>query len=361
MTTIAPRTPEQVADEVAGRLFQAGIAAFELLTVGLGDRLGLYQALAGHGGPTTADDLAGSAGVDARYVREWCEQQATAGILDVDDPAADPAERCYALPLGAEAVLLDPDSPACVVPLPEFLESAARVMPALDRAYRTGGGVPYADYGVAHAQGGFNRAAFTGRLVSEWLPAVPDLDEALRGGGRVAELGCGVGWAAIAVARGYPDATVDAFDADPVSIDAARRNAADAGVADRVRFVVADVTDPALTGDHAGVFAFEMIHDLADPVAALRTARRLTRGPVIVMDENVGDVFTVPGGPVDRLFYAASVLHCLPVGRSAQPSAATGTVMRPATLRRYAADAGFARVVDLPIEDALFRFYRLEG
>ncbi|GAA4859794.1 class I SAM-dependent methyltransferase [Pseudonocardia benzenivorans] len=359
MTTTAPHTPDQVAEQLAGRILEAGLGAFELLTIGLGDRLGLYRGLAA--GPATAPELAARTGVDARYVREWCEQQATAAILDVDDPAAAPDQRRYALPMGAEAVLLDPDSPANVLPLAGFLESAGRVMPAVERAYRTGGGVPYADYGVHHAQGGFNRAAYTGRLVSEWLPAVPDLEAALRAGGSVAELGCGVGWAAIALARGFPAATVDAFDVDPASVEAARRNAAEAGVADRVRFVVADVTDPALTGDHAGVLAFEMIHDLADPVAALRTARRLTHGPVVVMDENAADEFAVPGGPLDRLFYAASVLHCLPVGRCTEPSAATGIVMRPATLRRYAAEAGFTDVVDLPIEDPMFRFYRLEG
>ncbi|RTL63687.1 MAG: class I SAM-dependent methyltransferase [Pseudonocardiaceae bacterium] len=362
MTATAQRTPETVAEELAGRLFEAGLGAMELLTVGLGDRLGLYRALAAEdAGMMTPAELAAATGADARYVREWCEQQAAAEFLDVDDTTADAQDRRYTLPAGSEAVLLDPESPAYVVPLTGFLESGGRVMAALERAYRTGGGVPYADYGVQHAQGGFNRPAFTGRLVAEWMPTLPDLDAALRAGGAVAEMGCGVGWAAIALARGYPDATIDAFDADPASIDAARANAAGAGVADRISFVVADVTDPALTGDYAGVFAFEMIHDLADPVAALRTARRLTRGPVVVMDENVGDDVVLPAGPFERLFHAASVLHCLPVGRCSEPSAATGTVMRPATLRRYAGDAGFTRVTDLPIEDAMFRFYRLEG
>lgn len=362
MTTIA-RTPDEVTAELAGRLFEAGLGALELITITLGDRLGLYRALAEHG-PVTAPELAGAAGIDARYAREWCEQQATAGLIAVDDPAGDPDDRRFALVPGSEAVLLDPDSPAHLVPLGGFVESAGRVMPALESAYRTGGGVPYADYGVHHAQGGFNRPAFTGRLATEWLPAVPDLDTALRAGGCVAEFGCGEGWAAIALARGYPRARVDAFDVDPASVDAARRHAAQAGVADRVRFAVADVTDAALTGDYDGVLAFEMVHDLAHPVAALRTARRLTGGgsaPVIVMDERVGETFEAPAGPFERLFYAASVLHCLPVGRCAEHSAQTGTVMRPATLRRYAADAGFARVLDLPIADDMFRFYRLDG
>ena len=198
----------------------------------------------------------------------------------------------------------------------------------------------------------------------EWLPLVPDLHATLGAGATVAEFGCGEGWAAIALAVGYPNVRVDAFDVDPPSIDTARRNAEEAGVADRVRFAVADVTDPALTGSYDAVFAFEMVHDLAHPVAALRTARRLTgdgAAPVIVVDERAGETFTAPADPFERFFYAASVLHCLPVGRCEEHSAETGTVMRPAVLRGYAADAGFASVSVLPIDNDMFRFYRLEG
>ncbi|MFC7657550.1 methyltransferase domain-containing protein [Pseudonocardia benzenivorans] len=358
MTTTAPHTPDQVAEQLAGRILEAGLGAFELLTIGLGDRLGLYRGLAA--GPATAPELAARTGVDARYVREWCEQQATAAILDVDDPAAAPDQRRYALPMGAEAVLLDPDSPANVLPLAGSLESAGRVMPAVERAYRTGG----------CAVRRLRRPPRAGRVQPGRLHRPPRVRVAARrprsrgsaARGRVRRrAGLRRRLGGHRTGPGFPAATVDAFDVDPASVEAARRNAAEAGVADRVRFVVADVTDPALTGDHAGVLAFEMIHDLADPVAALRTARRLTHGPVVVMDENAADEFAVPGGPLDRLFYAASVLHCLPVGRCTEPSAATGIVMRPATLRRYAAEAGFTDVVDLPIEDPMFRFYRLEG
>ncbi|HEY5881550.1 MAG TPA: hypothetical protein VIU11_21760, partial [Nakamurella sp.] len=112
------------------------------------------------------------------------------------------------------------------------------------------------------------------------------------------------------------------------------------------------------------VFAFEMVHDLAHPVEALRAARRLTgagRSPVILMDERTEEEFSAPASPVERFFYACSVLHCLPVGRAENRSAATGTVMRPAVLRRYAAEAGFGEVTILPIEHDFFRFYRLQG
>ncbi len=361
--SITEPTQPDVAEQLAGRLFEAGLGAFELATVVLGERLGLYRELADHES-VTASELAALAGIDARYAREWAEQQAAAGFLTVDDPAAAPEDRRFSLPPGSAAVLLEQDSPMYLIPIGGFLTAVGRMMPALEVAFRSGTGIPFADYEVQHAQGGFNRPAFNGQLVQEWLPLVPDLDAALRAGGAVAEFGCGEGWAAIALAVGYPALRVDAFDVDPLSIETARRNAEQAGVAERVRFVVADITDPALSGSYDAVFAFEMVHDLAHPVAALRSARRLTgdgAAPVIVMDERAGERFTTPADPMERFFYAASVLHCLPVGRCEEHSAATGTVMRPDTLQHYAAEAGFAQVTVLPIESDMFRFYRLDG
>ncbi|HZM67157.1 MAG TPA: class I SAM-dependent methyltransferase [Nakamurella sp.] len=360
-------TAQELTGELAGRLFEAGLGAFELATVSLGNRLGLYRALA-DSGPCTAAQLAASAGIDPRYTREWCEQQAVAGLLSVDSAAESavdgPDERRFSLPRGSAAVLLDPESPAYLIPLGGFLEAVGRVLPSVETAFRTGRGVPYADYEVQHVQSAFNRPAFTGQLVQEWLPQIPDLHATLGVGGTVAEFGCGEGWAAIALAVGYPHLQIDGFDIDPPSIETARRNAEAAGVADRVRFVVADVADPALTGSYDGVLAFEMLHDLPHPVEALRAARRLTgdgAAPVIIVDERVREEFTAPADPIERFFYAASVLHCLPVGRDAEHSAETGTVMRPNVLRRYATEAGFHQVTVLPIENDLFRFYRLQG
>jgi 2-polyprenyl-3-methyl-5-hydroxy-6-metoxy-1,4-benzoquinol methylase len=362
-TTSLDPSVEDVTGPLAERLFEAGLGAFELITVVLGERLGLYRALADQG-PATAAELAEAADVDVRYAREWCEQQAAADLLAVDDVSLSPQDRRFALLPGSAAVLLDPESPAYLIPLGGFLEAVGRVLPALETAFRTGGGVSYADYAVQHAQGGFNRPVFTGQLVQDWMPQIPDLDQRLRAGGTVAEFGCGEGWAAIALAAGYPRLRVDAFDIDPPSIETARRNAENAGVADRVRFVVADVADTALTGSYDAVFAFEMLHDLAHPVAALQTARRLTgdgAAPVVIMDERAAETFTAPADPIQRFLYAASVLHCLPVGRCEEHSAGTGTVMRPDTLRRYAQEAGFDEVTVLPIEHDMFRFYRLEG
>jgi len=156
-------------------------------------------------------------------------------------------------------------------------------------------------------------------------------------------------------------ATVDGYDVDGPSIELARRNAEDAGIADRVRFHVRDAGAEELAGAYHLVTVFEAIHDLSQPVAVLAAMRRLAAedGTVLVMDERVADAFAAPGDEVERLMYTYSILCCLPAGLADTPSAATGTVMRTDTLRRYAEEAGYAGLEVLPIEHEVFRFYRL--
>jgi SAM-dependent methyltransferase len=212
------------------------------------------------------------------------------------------------------------------------------------------------------AQAAANRPFFAGPLGRDVLPALPGVDAALRAGGRVADVGCGLGWSSIGMAAAYPAARVDGFDVDGPSVERARTAAADAGVADRVTFHLADV---AGLSDRAGTYdlvtAFECVHDLADPVGVLSAVRALVApdGAVLVADEKVDEVFTAPGGDVDRLMYGYSLTCCLPDGLSTRPSVGTGTVMRPDTLARYARDAGFAGVDVLPVAHDFFRFYRL--
>ena len=179
----------------------------------------------------------------------------------------------------------------------------------------------------------------------------------------MAELGSGFGWASIGVARAYPGISVDGFDLDAPSVEAAQAHARAAGLADRVRFAVRDAGEVAAGQAYDLVMAFECIHDMSDPVAALRTMRALAgdRGAVIVMDERVGESFAARNEDTEWFMYGFSVLHCLPTGLADQPSAGTGTVMRPETFRRYARDAGFRDVEILPIENFFFNFYRLRG
>jgi SAM-dependent methyltransferase len=350
----------------AERIVMATIGAFELATVDLGMRLGLYAALAE--GSCTPPELARRAGIDPRYAREWLEQQATAGFLTVEAEAldGDPDGRWFGLPIAHHAGLLDPDSLACVAPLARFAVAGPAIVPQLLDVYRTGGGITFGGYGddIRDAQAAANRPQFTNLLASEWLPAMPDVVARLREpGARVADVACGCGWSSIAIARGFEDVTIDGFDLDDASIADARTNAREAAVDGRVHFDVRDAADAA-PGAYDLVCCFEALHDMAHPVAALQAMRVMTApgGTVLVVDERAADALTpADPDPIQRLLYSASVLHCLPVGRSQDGSAATGTVMRTATLERYAAAAGFDSVEVLPIEHDMFRFYRLRA
>jgi SAM-dependent methyltransferase len=355
-------TPEPLtadrADALVERLFGATLGALELFSVYLGVELGLYRTLE-RDGALTPDELAERAGIDPRYAREWLEQQAVAGLLEVVDA---PSRRC-ALTADHARVLCHEDDPAHIAPFAHMLAGIGGVLPRVAQAYRTGGGVPYEAYGVEfrHGQGHINRPAFTNELPGDWLEAMPDVAARLREpGARVADVGCGQGWASVAVARAYPAVRVDGVDADPASIADARRHAGDADVDDRVRFAEGDAA--ALTGGpYDLVLILETLHDLPQPVEALRAARAATApgGTVLVVDERVADTFTAPGDEVERTMYGWSVTHCLPTQMVDRPSAALGTVLRADTVRECAFEAGYAGVEVLDVENDFFRLYRL--
>lgn len=352
-------------DELVERLFTAGLGMAEVLTVYLGDTLGLYRALE-RGGPTTSTELADATGTFERFTREWLEQQAAAGILTVDDVSADAGERRYLLPPGHVEPLLDPESPHSIAPFCKSFVAVSGAMPDLVAAFRTGQAVPWSAFGrdMVEAQGDFNRPWLVGSLGAEYLPSITDVHERLASqqGARVADVACGVGWAAISLATSYPHVSVDGFDLDEPSIEIATRNAEQAGVADRVRFEVRDAADPALEGRYDLAIVVESIHDMAQPVAAMRGIRQMLRpgGTLIVADERTEESFTAPASETERVFYAYSVLCCLPSAMDDHTSAATGTVMRRTTFERYANEAGFDAVSVLPIEHDFLRFYRLD-
>ena len=365
MTIEQAGTLQEQRDAFVGRLFQSGIAMFEMMTVYLGDRLGLYTALAEQEW-STPSAVGSRAGAAPRYAREWLEQQAAAAIIEVDDVTGAAEARRYRLPLAHREALLDMESLNYVMPLSRFGGSLAAVLPLLVDAYRSGGGVPWSAYGQdgREAQADMNRPVFLNLLGKEWLPSLPDVHTRLQSSSpsaRVADIGCGGGWASIGIAQAYPDVLVDGFDVDGPSIELARANAEMHGLSARVKFHQRDAADHELAGRYDLVCAFEMIHDLSQPVEVLRTMRQLSAegATVLVMDERVAETFTAPGDEIERLMYAYSVLCCLPAGLSESPSAGTGTVMRPDTLRRYAQEAGFQDVEILPIEHDFFRLYRL--
>ena len=351
------------ADAFAERLFGAVLGAQLVQAVDLGDRLGWYAALAD--GPATSADLARRTGTAERYAREWLEHQAACGVLTVDDESAPPPARRFALPAAHAAVLADRDSVAYMTPLARFVTGSGRFIDRIAEAYRTGAGLSWDDLGdeAREAQAAANRPLFLQRLGQELLPAAPAVHERLRRAARVADVGCGFGWSSIGLARAYPGVAVDGYDIDAPSVTAARRNVADAGVGDRVRFRTTDVA--ALADDDRGaydaVFAFECVHDMPDPVAVLAAMRRMVApdGVVVVMDERTEDRFCAPAPEVEQLLYGYSLMCCLGDGLSHEPSVGTGTVMRADTFTTYATDAGFTAVDVLPIEDDFFRFYLL--
>jgi 2-polyprenyl-3-methyl-5-hydroxy-6-metoxy-1,4-benzoquinol methylase len=351
-------------EALVNRIFESTIAAMDLFSVYLGDRLGLYRALA-EGGPATSGELADRTGTHERYVREWLEQQAVTGILEVENQDAPAGQRRFRMPREYEAVLVEPDSLSAMAPLAQIFVGCVKPLDALLAAFRTGAGVPYEDYGVDlhEGQGGTTRPQLLNLLAQEWLPAMPDIHDRLQSAppARVADIGMGLGWSSIAIAKAYPQARIDGFDLDEASVRAANANAESAGMGDRVVFHVRDAGDPTLAGQYDFALAVECIHDMPNPVATLRAMRRLVGdgGTVLVVDEKVADEFTAPGDEVERYMYGFSILHCLPVGMIEQPSAGTGTVMRASTMRHYAEEAGFGALDLLPIEHDFFRFYRL--
>ena len=364
MTSVA--TVEERRDALVERQFQATLGAFDLLTIYVGDRLGLYRALAEQGA-STSEQLARVAGIHERYAREWLEQQAMSGILEVDDPDADTGERRYSLPEAHEEPLLAETSLNYIAPMAQAFVACMRPIDALMNAFRSGGGVPYADYGVDlhEGQARFTRPMFENLLATEWLPAVPDVHERLLADppARVADVACGQGRSSMAIARAYPKVTLDGIDLDEASITAARELLPGSGVENRVTFHHANAADPGFAELYDLVTIFEALHDMSHPVAVLRSLRGMLAegGSLVIGDEKTADRFSLDAGPVERLYYGFSVLHCLPVGMVGNDPAGTGTVMRESTVREYAEQAGFSGFEVLPIDNDFWRFYRLSG
>ena len=359
----AEATESSSTNALAERLFGATIGMLEIASIHLGGRLGYYRALADQG-DATSEELAERTGSTERYVREWLEQQAVAGFLTVDDPSQDPAERRYTLPAAHRSVFVDEEDLNYLTPLATLAIGVLGPMDALLEAYRTGGGVPYETYGADTWEGigALNRPQFM-HLVADWLGSIPEVDARLRAQppANVADLACGTAWSSIAIARAYPEATVDAIDIDAESIEGARRNIAAARLAGRVNPVVQDASAPQLPGRYDLITIFEALHDMNHPVEALRTARNSLAegGSVLVADERVAERFTAPGDEIERFNYGWSIVHCLAVGLLDEDSAGTGTAIRPDTVREYAEQAGFDTVDVLPIEHDFWRFYRL--
>jgi 2-polyprenyl-3-methyl-5-hydroxy-6-metoxy-1,4-benzoquinol methylase len=363
--TSTKHTPDTAAasEELAVHLVEHLTASLETLAVHIGLELGLYNAL-DRAGSLTATQLAEEAGIHPRYAREWLEGQAVAGFVAADQ-TPDGDRRRYHLTDPQREVFVRDDSPFHVAPGASAIAGIGDVIHDVVAAYRTGGGVSFSDFGraIRHGIGLMNRPMFVNDLAEEWLPAVPEIHARLKADppARVLDVGCGTGSSSVALARAYPHITVDGLDLDPASVDDARVHAKDSGVDDRVSFRVGDAAEIDVDGAYELVTIFEALHDMGDPVGALRAVRRALTdgGSVLLADERVGEEFSTDPGLVERMMYGWSVVHCVPATMAETPVEVCGTVLRAPTVRRLAEDAGFSHLEVLPIENDFWRFYRL--
>jgi SAM-dependent methyltransferase len=323
----------------------------------VGDRAGLFRHMAG-AGPLGADALAERSGVRLRYVEEWLAAMAGAGYVDYD-AAAD----TFTLPDEHAQFLATPGAETYLGGLYGSLPGLLSMAPKLAEAFQTGGGISFADYGAALPQTleVMNRPVYEARLVQHWLPALPAVLARLQQGGRALDVGCGTGVVPLTLARAFPLAEVAGIDIDARSIDIARGYALDAGLGERVQFTAQPVEGLPTQPGWDLVSTFDVMHDLPDPVAAMRHIRAALAegGTYLMVEPKVGDdLETNLGNPFARMFYGISCLHCVPQSL-AQGGAGLGACWGEKRARALAAEAGFTRFERLGIRTAGLAFYAL--
>jgi 2-polyprenyl-3-methyl-5-hydroxy-6-metoxy-1,4-benzoquinol methylase len=315
-------------------------ATLNAALVVMGDKLGLYRALAGTAGLTPAE-LAGRTGTAERYVREWLNAQAAGGFVSYD-----PAGGRYSLPPEQTVALTDPDSPAY---LPGFFQIALGSVidsPRIVEKARTGDGFGWHEHvhDVHEGCERFFRPGYNAHLIAEWLPALDGVVEKLERGALVADVGCGHGASAILMAKAFPNSTFVGSDYHDGSIDTARRRAEETGIADRVRFEVAPATAYTGTG-YDLVTMFDCLHDMGDPVGAANHVRSTLEpdGTWMIVEPNAGDRVEDNLNPVGRAYYAFSTLLCTPASLSQEVGLALGAQAGEARIRNVVEAGGFSR------------------
>jgi SAM-dependent methyltransferase len=336
--TYAVEIDEAKLEAFLAQAFGDLAACYGGVMVSLGDRLGLYDCLAG-AGPLSSAEVAERSGCAERYVREWLNSQAAAGYVEYDPQAAS-----YELPPEHAAVLADRDSPTLLTPAFNVPASMWHDEEQAIRAFRTGEGVPW---GAHHERlfcgvGAFYRNAYKSTLVPAWLPALDGVVERLEAGAKVADVGCGHGHSTVLMAQAYPRSRFYGFDTHEASIAAARENAVEAGVADRVTFTTGTATDYAEGGFDLICF-FDCLHDMGDPVGAARHARSALAdgGTVMLVEPYAADAVEDNAGPIGRLFYSASTTLCCAHAISENGGHALGAQAGESQLAAVFAEAGF--------------------
>lgn len=307
--------------------------------VALGHKLGLYQAMAG-AGPLSSTELAERSGCAERYVREWLNSQAASHYV-----LYHPESGTYELLPEQAMVLADPDSPVFMSPAWEVAASMWRDEELALEAFRTGEGVPWGahDQRLFCGTAAFFRSGYQQNLVASWLPALDGVVEKLERGARIADVGCGYGHSSVLMAKAFPNCEVFGFDNHAPSVEAARKVAEDAGIADRTHFETATAQNYP-ERDYDLICFFDALHDMGDPVGASRHARKALAagGTLMLVEPFAGDRVEDNLNPVGRMFYSASTVLCCAHSLSEDVGLALGAQAGEARLRQVMNEAGFS-------------------
>jgi SAM-dependent methyltransferase len=315
-----------------------GAAAIAPLVI-LGDKLGLYRALAEQG-PITTENLAEQTGTTERYVREWCAAQAGSGYIDYDN-----ASGTFSMSEEQQAVFADSDSPACMIGGYYGIGSMFIDEPKITHAFRSGEGVQWGDHSDCLFCGTekFFRPGYQANLVAEWLPALEGVTEKLEAGAKVADVGCGHGASTIVMAQAFPNSTFYGFDFHDESIAQANERAKDAGLSNLSFEVAAAKHYPGK--DYDLVAYFDCLHDMGDPVGAAAHTRQALKpdGTMMIVEPFARDELEENLNPVGRMYYAFSTMICTPVSISQEIGLALGAQAGPKRLEKVVREGGFSR------------------
>ena len=327
-------------EKLMGYVHQAVGDFGSLLTsalVNIGDKVGLFRGLAG-GEALTPAELADRTGTNERYVREWAAGLAAAGYVDYVGDGR------YRLNEEQAIAFADESSPAYIIGGFQLMLAATRILPRAVEAFRTGDGIGWHEHDPDLFQGTerFFKPGYMANLVQSWIPALDGVTAKLTEGGKVADVGCGYGASTIIMAKAFPAATFVGYDYHAGSIDAARKAAAEAGVADRVTFEVASAKDYPGT-DFDLVCHFDCLHDMGDPVGAATHTRQSLKpdGTWLLVEPFANDDVADNLNPIGRVFYSASTIICTPASLSQETGAALGAQAGEGKLREVAEAAGF--------------------
>ncbi len=339
--SITPAIDERKLEALMGQIVADIGAAWSAPLVRIGEKLGLYKAMAG-AGPLSSQEVADRAGAAERYVREWLRAQAAGGYLTYD-----PKTGTYVLPDEHALALVDEDSPFYVLGGFEAVASIQTDEDELAERFRTGEGMGWHehDHRLFSGTERFFRPAYRGHLVGEWIPALDGVEEKLERGAAVADVGCGHGASTVILAEAFPRSRFRGFDYHQASIERAREAAEEAGVADRVTFEVATAKEYPGT-DYDLVCVFDCLHDMGDPVGAAAHIRNtlVPDGTWMIVEPYAGDRVEDNLNPVGRLYYSASTTLCTPASLDQEVGLALGAQAGEARLTEVLEQGGFASV-----------------